>query len=317
MLRASRLRPLLSSVALLIVTSTLARSAEMNGFDLRGASIPIEQIEHGGPPRDGIPSIDAPKFVGANEARFLQPQDRVLGVYHNGVAKAYPIAIMNWHEVVNDRFGIESIVVTFCPLCGTGMAFQASIDGRALRFGVSGLLYNSDVLLYDRQTASLWSQIASKAISGKMNGHTLNAIPTSNTSWEDWRRRYPSTLVLSPATGHARDYTRNPYDGYARDEALFFAVRFTSKRFHPKELVVGVRLGEEIKAYPFVELYKAPGTISDQIGSHRLRIAFDASARTARVYDEQGREIPSVIAFWFAWYAFHPNTRVFEYAAKR
>lgn len=297
--------------ALLAIMSVAAGASERNGFDLRDASVPLEQIEQGGPPRDGIPSIDNPKFLSASEARFLDRQARVLGVFHNGVAKAYPIAILNWHEIVNDRFGLDPIVVTFCPLCGTGMAFSSTVSGRALRFGVSGLLYNSDVLLYDRQTASLWSQIASRAISGKMNGQSLTPIPIANTSWDDWRRRHPGTLVLSPATGHSRDYGRDPYDGYARDEKLFFAVRFTSQRYHPKEVVIGVRVGDEVKAYPFVEMVKTSGTIPDRLGTKHIRIQFDASARTARVFDEHGREIPSVTAFWFAWYAFHPQTQVF------
>jgi len=301
---------LLCMIHLTTLAAPLA-AAEKNGFDLRNSAVPVEEILQGGPPRDGIPAIDRPKFVTAAEARFLAADARVLGVFRHGIAKAYPIAILNWHEVVNDRFGPDPIAVTYCPLCGTGMAFLAQANGQPLQFGVSGLLYNSDVLLYDRQSSSLWSQIASKAVTGTMKGHTLTDVALSNTTWSDWRRRHPGTLVLSPETGHAREYGRDPYEGYARDERLFFAVRETSQRYHPKELVLGVRLGQSVKAYPFVELAKTSGALADQIGSRRITVRFDPAHRTAHVVDEAGREIPTIVSYWFAWYAFHPKTAVF------
>ena len=161
-------------LAILIgLSATFVFAAGKNGFDLSNASIPIEKILHGGPPRDGIPALDDPKFVNANHADFIQAGDRVLGVARNGIAKAYPINILNWHEIVNDQFGDEGIAVTFCPLCGTGMAFKADIQGKIRDFGVSGLLYNSDVLLYDRDSESLWSQIAREAVSGPLLGTSL------------------------------------------------------------------------------------------------------------------------------------------------
>lgn len=290
-------------------------TAERNGFDLSGSLIPANEIEHGGPPRDGIPSIDEPNFVQARRATLLSPASRVLGVSRNGVAKAYPIAILNWHEVVNDTFGHEAIAVTFCPLCGTGMAFMASVEGRRLQFGVSGLLYNSDVLLYDRQTQSLWSQIAASAVSGPMKGKALVAIPIAHTTWSDWSRRNPDTLVLSPPAGSSRDYTRDPYAGYASDERLYFSVRSRSARYHPKERVIGVRIDRQFKAYPFVELARSGASVNDTLGGRKVRVEFDAAHRTGRIIDDAGREIPSVIAFWFAWYAFHPDTEVFVAAS--
>ena len=164
-------------LVMVVLTSVPASALQMNGFDLTGASVPIDEIHHGGPPRDGIPSIDQPRFVSAVEADFLKPDDRVLGFHRPGIARAYPISILNWHEVVNDRVGGEPIAVTFCPLCGTGMVFSTRVDGRDLTLGVSGLLYNSDVLLYDRQTESLWSQIMSEAVSGPMKGSRLAFNP--------------------------------------------------------------------------------------------------------------------------------------------
>jgi len=287
-------------------------AAELNGFDLSGALVPASEIFQGGPPKDGIPSLDRPKFVAAGEAGFLMPAARVLGIVRGGVAKAYPIAILNWHEVVNDRFGPEPVVVTFCPLCGTGMAFRAELDGRALQFGVSGLLYNSDVLLYDRQTQSLWSQILARAISGTMKGRKLDPLVIAHTSWEDWRARHPETLVLSTATGHRRNYGRNPYLGYETSREILFPVAFRAEGFHPKERVLGLEVDGKFKAYPFVELGKANGEVKDEIGGSNITVRFDARHQSATAMDAAGRELPAVTAFWFAWYAFHPDTEVFR-----
>lgn len=298
-------------VVLLAWTAVHTFAASKNGFNLDNASIPVAEILPGGPPRDGIPALDKPEFLEADAATFLQNEDRVLGIFRNGIAKAYPIGILNWHEIVNDSFAGEGIVVTFCPLCGTGMAFEARIDGRTRSFGVSGLLYNSDVLLYDRESESLWSQIARRAVSGEMLGTSLTMVAVAHTSWADWRSRYPQTLVLSTRTGYSRDYTRNPYDGYEVSEATYFPVANKNNRYHPKELVLGLEIDGVFKAYPFVELAKTGGSFRDQVGGSPVQVEFDAAHRTGRVLNADGVEIPTVIAFWFAWTAFHPETEIY------
>jgi len=298
---------------LLLVTTMAAWAHTRNGFDLAGALVPISQIESGGPPKDGIPAIDQPRFVAAGDAHFLHADDRVLGVVRNGVAKAYPVRILNWHEIVNDTFAAEPIVVTFCPLCGTGIAYVSQADGKALSFGVSGLLYNSDVLLYDRQTQSLWSQILAEAVSGPLKGSRLTAIALTHTSWADWSHRHPDTLVLSTDTGFVSDYTRDPYAGYLHSRTLMFPVARHSWRYPPKEPVIGVEVDGKFKAYPFVELARIKGgRITDTLGGKTLAIRYDAEHRTGAVFDAQGKEIPTITAFWFAWYAFHHDTDVFE-----
>lgn len=309
-----RFRPFLGAALLGIpFLLTQAWAYELNGFRLDAASVSPGDIHPGGPPRDGIPAIDRPVFVPAAQATHLKPDDRVLGVEWRGIARAYPINILNWHEVVNDRFGDDAVVVTFCPLCGSGMAFGARIGGRDLQFGVSGLLYNSDVLLYDRQTESLWSQIMAKAISGPMRGQRLIFLPTSHTTWGEWIRRHPKSAVLSAETGYARDYGRDPYLGYRESAELMFPVAIQDRRLHPKEQVIGLSLGGEHKAYPFSALSRGGATVvEDRVGGQRVRIEFDPEARTGRVFDAQGREIPSLIAFWFAWLAFHPETALYE-----
>lgn len=297
---------------LLLAAAASAHAVQKNGFELSGALVPADEVMQGGPPKDGIPAIDRPKFVKAADARFLKPSDRVLGVSRGGIAKAYPVRILNWHEIVNDSFGAQPIVVTFCPLCGTGMAYLSQAGGKVLGFGVSGLLYNSDVLLYDRQTDSLWSQILSQAVSGPLQGMRLTAVALSHTSWSDWRKRHPDTLVLSTETGFARDYARDPYEGYAQNPALIFPVKGESARYHPKEQVIGVEVNGKFKAYAFVELSRSRGEIADTIGGKNIVVRFNPEHRSGAVYDQAGKEIPSVIAFWFAWYAFHHDTEVFH-----
>ena len=283
-----------------------------NGFDLAGALVPVEEILQGGPPKDGIPAIDHPAFVGASDAKDLRPDEKVLAVFRNGIAKAYPISILNWHEVVNDRFGADPVVVTFCPLCGSGMVFDARTEGRALRFGVSGLLYNSDVLLYDRETQSLWSQIRAQAVSGPLKGERLAAIPVLHTTWAEWRARHRNTLVLSRKTGIARDYDRDPYAGYEKSTELIFPVRFDARGFHPKERVLGIVLGGKAKAYPFVELERGGGEIADTVAGRAVRIRYSREHQSAEALDAKGRPLVATTLFWFAWAAFHPETEVYR-----
>ncbi len=293
-----------------LVPGGVAAEPFISGFDIGNATLPIER---GGPPKDGIPAIDRPRFVAADQAG-LTDQDRVLGIESSGLARAYPVRILNWHEVVNDRFGAREVIVTYCPLCGTGMVFEsparvAGGDG----FGVSGLLYNSDVLLYDRATESLWSQILGTAISGPLKDSVLTPVPVVHTSWADWRRRHPATDVLSTETGFERDYTRNPYEGYDRVQQLLFDVQHRDDRFPLKEWVLGVRINGSAKAYPFSVLARAAdptGELIDTVGGESLRIRYDREHRTAEAFDANGRLLNGITAFWFAWVAFHPDTAV-------
>lgn len=283
-----------------------------NGFDLEGALIPHDKIFGGGPAKDGIPAIDNPQFVTAKESNDLRDSDTVLGISYQGITKAYPVNILNWHEIVNDRFNGLPVAITFCPLCGSGIAYLAEIDGTAHTFGVSGLLYNSDVLLYDRQTLSLWSQLMAQAISGPLKGQRLQSIPLSHTTWQDWKTRHPDTLVLSPDTGYARDYRNSPYADYINSPQLMFPVTKTSKRYHPKEQVLGIEINGRFKAYPFVELEKTNGAFTDTVNGRQLLIRYNSEHRTGTILDQQGNELPGVTTYWFAWYAFHPETEVFS-----
>ncbi|VAW88587.1 hypothetical protein MNBD_GAMMA17-332 [hydrothermal vent metagenome] len=292
------------------LNSSAADDVTKNGFLLSNSLIPADEILGGGPAKDGIPSIDSPIFVPANQATHLSADSRILGVHYNGISKAYPINILNWHEIVNDHFSSQAISVTFCPLCGTGIAYITPTNSGD--FGVSGLLYNSDVLLYDRKTESLWSQIRAEAISGPLAGQKLTRIPISHTSWDAWRKRHPATLVLSETTGFARDYHRDPYRGYVDSKGIYFPIKHQDPRFHPKSRVIGITIDGHSKAYPFSALAKTNGNIIDKIGTHSINIRYSDTDQSAAAFDQHNNEIATITAFWFAWYAFHPETDVFE-----
>lgn len=282
-------------------------------FDLTRHSIPLDQIVDGGPGKDGIPAILSPRFVPAAAATFLQDTDRVLGLSVAGEARAYPIKILNWHEIVNDTFDGKPVVVTYCPLCGTGIAFDADFQGRRHTYGVSGLLYESDLLMYDHQTESLWSQIRMEAVAGPMTGQHLTPLFLNHTTWADWRAHHPSTGVLSTATGSFRNYDRDPYIGYVDQPDLFFDVAHVDSRYPPKEWVVGIEIEGVSKAYPFIQLKKVDSPIRDQFNGRVITIEFNGQARSASVMDEAGKPLPAVMGFWFAWSTFHPDTHVYKH----
>ena len=282
------------------------------GFDFSRHAIPVDEIASGGPGKDGIPAILEPKFVTAVQATFLEDHDRVLAITRGNKAKAYPIRILNWHEVVNDTIDGQPILISYCPLCGTGMAFDPVVDGKTLTFGVSGLLYKSDVLMYDHQTESLWSQIMQEAVTGEMMGTRLTLLPLIHTTWGAWKAEHPESLVLSTDTGHRRDYGRDPYAFYAESARLMFPAGEPDRRLGPKSWVIGIELNGETKAYPFYELEKLSGAATDVVGSENITIHYDHVSRTARIRDQQGDDLPSVVAYWFAWAAFHPETKLYQ-----
>ncbi len=282
------------------------------GFDYSRHSISLEDINEGGPGKDGIPALFKPKFVDAKFAGSLKSDDRVIGLVVDGVAKAYPIKILNWHEIVNDKIKGRSFSVTFCPLCGTGMVFDARANGRELTFGVSGLLYQSDMLMYDRQTESLWSQIKMEAVTGPLLGAKLKLIPSLQTTWKHWQQQHPDTVVLSDETGFRRNYQIDPYGSYYTSPDLMFDVAKQSRAFHPKEKVIGVEYGKVKKAYPFKELAREKNPVKDLVNGKKIIIHFDKQSQTAVVLNDKGKEEASVVGFWFAWYAFHPDTEIYS-----
>jgi hypothetical protein len=279
-----------------------------NGFPLAPASIPAGEIVAGGPPRDGIPALVDPLRIPAEEAHW-EAEEPVVGVVIRGNAAAYPLSILEWHELVNDTLGGRPILVSYCPLCGTAMVFDRRIAGRARTFGVSGLLFRSDLLLYDRETESLWSQLRSEAVTGRSLGQRLVLLRSRVVRWSEWRALHPGTTVLSPETGHRRPYGRSPYGDYATSEQLRFPAP-VDRRYHPKTPTLGLRLAEDVaRAYPAVEVVRAGGAVEERFAGREVRVAYDPERASFAV--EAPPELEVVESYWFAWMAFHPGSSVF------
>ncbi len=182
--------------------------------DFTQYSINLSEIMSGGPPKDGIPSIDQPKFESVENFTDIDPLEPVIGLEINGDARAYPLSVLMWHEIANDVVGGKAVTVTFCPLCNAAIVFDANIDGKAHKFGTTGRLRNSDLLMYDRQTESWWQQFSGEGIIGEYTGKRLNILPSRLESFEKFKERFPDGKVLVPNNPKFRDYGRNPYEGY-------------------------------------------------------------------------------------------------------
>jgi len=287
--------------------------SQPNGFDISNATIPKNEIFSGGPPRDGIPAIDKPKFVTTAEAGFLRDDDLVVSYTIGGKARAYPLRVLVWHEIVNDDFEGQSIAVTYCPLCGTAMVFDRRVGERALSFGVSGLLYQSDVLMYDRQTESLWSQLAMKSVAGPLVNTPLDWLPSAHLTWAAWKAKHPGGQVLSPDTGFQRDYEGAAYAGYEDHPETMFPVPAHRQELPRKEWVAGILVNGTAKAYPLKALAERP-SFQDRIGDLEIEVEFDAKTRLLTIRRrDTGELLPYVKAYWFAWQAFYPATELWEH----
>jgi Protein of unknown function (DUF3179) len=312
--------------------------------------VPLDQIVSGGPPPDGIPSIDNPKFVSVQEANgFLGDSDLILGLNINGDIRAYPLQILVWHEIVNDRVGGVPIAVTYCPLCFTNQVFNRMLsDKTVVEFGTSGRLYNSNLVMYDRTSKSLWSQALAEGIVGKYAGTKLERIPFDVANWKNWKQLYPNTRVLSRDTGNIRPYGADPYDGYYSSTELFFPVSHRDDRLGLKEIIVGLESGGLYKAYKLQQIENNK-VINDEINGRPVTLlslyphmtrAYASSvdgktltfeymgASSGKIKDKQsGTEwnfegmavsgqmkgkhltrLPFDQGFWFEWAAFHPMT---------
>jgi hypothetical protein len=295
-----------------LLLAAVAASAEpkrLNGFVLEPGSIPVQEILRGGPARDAIPALDDPMLAEPGSDEW-SGDERVIGVVVNGEARAYPIALLVWHELVNDVVGGVPILVSYCPLCGTAMVYDRRLDGRVRRFGVSGLLYNSDLLMFDRETESLWSQVIARAVTGPAAGERLELLRSRMLSWKAWKRENPDSRVLSRRTGHRRRYGASPYGNYAQSKSLYFPVD-RDERYHPKLPTLGLRSATgAARAYPASEVERAGGRVSEMFQGARVTIHYDSSSQTFRASADASVDI--IEGYWFAWAAFHPETEVFR-----
>lgn len=252
------------------------------GTDWTRHTIDYAEILSGGPPRDGIPALDNPQFVSQSAAAgWLGAQEPVVAVDLGGEVRAYPLQILTWHEIVNDSVGGVPIAVTFCPLCNSAIVFDRRLNGQVLEFGTSGLLRNSDLIMYDRTTESLWQQFTGESIVGTLAGEQLTFLPANLISFSDFRAAFPAGQVLSQETGYSRSYGQNPYAGYDNPAGTPFLFDGTlDERLPAMARVVSVRLDDVAIAYPYTLLAGAR-VINDAPAGHDLAIFYTLGTNSA------------------------------------
>jgi len=298
------------AVTLTWLTDTRAR--ELNGFDLQGALVPEREILRGGPQRDGIPTINTPKFTSAAQALTIYKKGtRAIVVRAGGEVKAYPITVLNWHEIVNDSIATTAVTVTYCPLCGTGIVFKAKVGSDVLKFGVSGLLYQSDVLLYDKKTGSLWSQILRKAVTGTHKGRRLEVYASTIEILDDLVRKEPKIKVLSTDTGFRRDYGRDPYSDYDRSPALHFPVNHRDDKAPLKAWSLFVQTDKEALIVPLPLLDAGKQELAVTVGGKRVSIQYD---REKNLLNCKGKAdgVTCISGYYFAFRTFYPAAKVYS-----
>lgn len=306
---------------------------------LKRMRIRLEEITWGGVAVDGIPSLDNPKSIAADEAGYLLDDDLVFGVKINGDVRAYPLRIMGWHEMFNEVIGGVPVALAYCTLCGSGILFETRVEGRdrPLVFGSSGLLYRSNKLMFDRETGSLWNQFTGRPVAGPLvdSGIELRIRPVAITSWAEWRRKHPDSRVLSLDTGYHRNYDSGVvYRDYFASPDLMFPTSVDESLLRQKDYVFGIRDGAASKAWP-IEVFAGGAVINDEVGRRWIVLVGDAATRTVRAYDRGDRSfetaedanllksgdgywrigeealtgpdgtrlsrVPGHIAYWFAW----------------
>lgn len=277
-----------------------ARAENEFTTDFTKHSVPYSEILSGGPPKDGIPPIDAPQFIPVNEAdEWLEDREPVVFVQVDDDARAYPIQILIWHEIVNDTVGNEPLIVSFCPLCNTAIAFKRTFNGEVFDFGTTGRLRYSNLIMYDRQTETWWQQATGDAIAGEHTGAQLEFYPAFMISWADFKDLHPDGKVLSRDTGHPRDYGRNPYYGYDDiDQTPFLYDGTTPDQLPPMARVLTVDLNGEAVAYPYDELREL-NVINDTVGGNDVAIFWTEGTASALDTNNipEGREVGSAVAY--------------------
>lgn len=249
------IRFIISALLVTVFTTNYAFGQEFKGWstNFTKKNINLFELKSGGPPKDGIPSIDNPTFISQEEAAdWIEPAEPVIAFAHQGEARAYPLQILIWHEIVNDKIGNTPVLITFCPLCYSAILFDRLINGKTHEFGVSGFLRHSDMIMFDRTTESLWQQFTGDAIVGDYTGRELKILPSQIISFEQFRKTYPDGFVLSKKTGYKRAYGQNPYAGYDDiNNTPLFMDEPLDGRLKPMEKAIGVQSKGSHKAYSY------------------------------------------------------------------
>ncbi len=248
--------------------------------DFSKHSVSLDEILSGGPPKDGIPAIDEPRFLSVDQAdSWMGDREPIVVLEHDGEVRGYPWQILIWHEIVNDEVAGTPVSVTYCPLCNTAIAFDRRVGERLLDFGTTGKLRHSDLVMYDRQTETWWQQATGEAIIGELTGTVLIFLPAPTVSWADFKTRYPDAAVLSRDTGHNRPYGSNPYTGYDTGRPFLFQGG-ADGRLPTMARVVVVKSGEAAVVYP-LETLAEEQVINHKVGTTEVVLFFRAGTASA------------------------------------
>jgi len=269
--------------------------------DFSRHTVDYAEILSGGPPKDGIPSIDRPQFETVEQAdAWLRPVEPVILFSHDEDARAYPLQILTWHEIVNDVVADRPVLISFCPLCNTAIAFDRTLNGQVLDFGTTGRLRYSNLIMYDRQTETWWQQASGEAIAGELAGTQLEFLPAPIIAWQDFKEAHPAGQVLSRDTGHSRPYGQNPYVGYDDINSSPFLYRgpATSDRLPPMARVLAVELGGEVVAFPY-ETLQTVRVINAQVGGEDIVVLWEAGTASAldSITLAGGRDVGAAAAY--------------------
>jgi len=248
-------------------------------------SIPIAEVLDGGPGRDGIPALENPIFLTADDATFLFEEDLVIGFKNGDDIRAYPHTILDWHEIINDNIGNVSLAVTYCPLTGTGIGWNRILNGEETTFGVSGLLFQSNLIPFDRATQSNWSQILNESVNGSLLGEKIDLIGLVETDWKTWQLLYPDTKVVSLETGFSRTYGLYPYGNYRTDNDFFVSPTPKDDRLPSKDRVLAITDDTNAKVFQFSDFESVP-VIKDTfmnkthliVGNENFMVSFELNA---------------------------------------
>lgn len=271
-------------------------------------SIELSELSQGCPAVDCIPAIDNPQFAAIDKIDFMFDDDIMMTVDYNGVKKSYPRKIMQTHEIVNDYFGDKPLAMTYCPLCGTSVAFVPIIDSERVEFGVSGVLHNSDLVMYDRNTKSLWGQITGKAIVGPKTGERLKRVGVGLLTWKELKAEYPQAQILLPPNEKYERYKSFHYQKYVESEKVMFPVAVADARLAAKQVVYGIEVDGQYIAFEDSYLKKRTPMV-ESFGKRILKVSYNGG----KVFAEDkktGENFDVLRLYWFAWFAFHPETQL-------
>jgi len=287
--------------------------ATLGGFGLEGFRGDRSLLVAGGPGRDGIKSVDAPEFADIGSAGWVGRDTEVLGIVVGDEARAYPVRMLEYHQIVNDVVAGVPVAVTYDPLSGTPFAWRRQAGDETLEFGVSGLLYNHNFLMFDRGGESLWSQARGEAIAGPRAGQRLERIEVRQETAGAWIDLHMESLFLRPPFPEKVHYLLSPYQAYWIEDRTLFPLAAKDERFHAKELVVGVVVNGTARAYLGSILTREGGEVDERIDGKRIRVWYDSDTGTFRWEVDPGVLVWE--AYWLAWKAHHPDTEIWRAAA--